>query len=540
MKLTEKDLDSPVRRIALGRKGVLLFAMCYFPRLFRAEIPQFHLRWYKLLKFFERDPKTKNKTFYTYLILLAFRESAKTTLAKIKIVRDICYKRKKLISYVCYEKERSGEALFDIATWLQTNKLIIHDFGNLFESASYDEKKPEKKTINNFVTSNGVRVTAFSIRQSVRGRVFDMERPDCYVIDDFENTTTKKSALMTRKAIDFLKELMTGLAAGAEVIFLCNRVSDTGSVQWLMDTAHKNPEFRTSEVAVIENGKSVWPSKFVVTDEEAKKINATKKDPSKFVVSLESKKRTMNADGSKTFEQEMLNQAETNGERFFDTEKVDQRIKILKEKEWQSEDPTKPNYQKKEGNWIRWGIANKTHNNAVGADVAEGYGNDSSVIEFFDLTEGMQLAEYENDHCPPEILGHLMIEEGKKGGHCVLIPERNSIGNTAILAIKNAGYINIYREKTVDKISEKPVYKYGWHTNGKTKPIMLFDFKRDFEAGLIQINSIPLLREMRALSNNDVQYKNFDPEASNHFDRVMAACVTWQARNVKQIKGFIL
>ena len=69
---------------------------------------------------------------------------------------------------------------------------------------------------------------------------------------------------------------------------------------------------------------------------------------------------------------------------------------------------------------------------------------------------------------------------------------------------------------------------------------MLFEFKRDFEAGLIEINSIPLLREMRAFTNSDVNYSNFDPEASNHFDRLMAICIAWQARNIKQIKGFIV
>ncbi len=461
-------------------------------------------------------------------------------LIKIKVLRDICYKRKKLIGYICYEKDKSGEALFDIATWLQTNKLILNDFGNLFYSASYDDKKPEKKTINNFVTSNGVRVTAFSIRQSVRGRVFEFDRPDCYVIDDFENNITKKSAVMTKKCIAFLKELMTGLAAGAEVIFLCNKISDTGSVQWLIDTGHKNPDFRKSEVSVIEKGQSTWPDKFALTDEEARIQNKKKEDPSTFAKSLESLKRTMNADGTKTFEQEMLNQAQVEGDRFFDIDKIDQRIKVLQEKVWQDQDPKKPNYQKREGNWIRWGVPNKDHMNVVAADISEGFGNDSSVIEDFDTTEGFQYAEYESDHCPPDILGNMMVEEGKDGGYCVLIPERNSVGVGTILTIKNSGYINIFREKTVDKISEKPILKYGYHTNGKTKPIMLFDFKRDFEAGLIQINSIHLLREMRAFTNSDVSYKNFDPEASNHFDRVMAACIAWQGRNVKQIKGYIL
>jgi hypothetical protein len=386
-----KVMHSPEIRRAMGRRSFFGFVISYFPHLFRFDIPKFHWRWYRLLNFFDK----KNQSFFTYLILLAFRDSAKTTLAKIKIVRDICYKRKRLIGYVCYEKDKSGEALFDIATWLQTNKLILNDFGDLFQSAESDDKRPEKKTISNFVTSNGVRVTAFSIRQSVRGRVFDMERPDCYVIDDFENNITKKSAVMTKKAIGFMKELMTGISAGAEVIFLCNKISDTGSVQWLLDTADKNPDFRKSEVAVIHKGKSMWPDKFALTDAEAKAINENKTDPSLFVKSLQSLKRTMNADGTKTFEQEYLNQPQVEGDRFFDIDKVDLRIKVLREIQWQDQDPEKPNYRKVEGDWIRFGVFNKDHINVVSADISEGFGNDSSVIEDFDLTDGRQLAEYE-------------------------------------------------------------------------------------------------------------------------------------------------
>ncbi len=542
MGLTKNDYEDPILRIAIGEESLYYFTIIYFPELFKSLIPAFHGDWYKLMKFVDLETGMR----YTYLILLAFRESAKSSLAKIKIIHDICYKKKKLISYVCYEKERSGEALFDIATWLQTNKALIQDFGNLFYSSDGD-KKAEKKTINNFVTSNGVRVTAVSIRQSMRGRVFEFDRPDCYVIDDFENNITKKSAVVTRKVIDFFKELMTGLAANAEVMFLCNRVSDVGSVQWLIDAAEGNRDFRFSEVAVIEGGKSVWPSKFALTDVEADDLNFFIEDPSRHVVSLESKKRTMNADGSKTFEQEMLNQAESQGDRFFNVDLIDKRLAVLKAKEWQDQEPSKTvgknqiprnDYYKKDGDWKRWGDPIKAHTNAISADVSEGYGHDSSVIQVFDLTECRQIAEYESSLCPPDILAKLMVVEGRASGDAILAPERNSIGVAVVNGIKAAGYFNIFREKAVDKITEKPIQKFGWHTNAKTKPQMLFEFKRDFELGLIEINSELLLREMRAFTNTDIDKRPFDPEISNHFDRLIAICIAWQMKKVNQIKGF--
>jgi hypothetical protein len=117
------------------------------------------------------------------------------------------------------------------------------------------------------------------------------------------------------------------------------------------------------------------------------------------------------------------------------------------------------------------------------------------------------------------------------------MPERNSIGVAVVDGIKAKNYLNIFREKTVDKTTEGPVHKFGWHTNSKTKPLMLFDFKRAFENGEIILNSIPLLREMRAFTNGKITEVTFDPEASHHFDRVMAAAIAWQARGVLQYRG---
>lgn len=532
-KLSESDLHDPVMRRLLGGASFELFCVIYFPQLFKVAMPDFHRRWYQLFKFV--NPETKKR--FTYLILMAFRDSAKSSLAKLWVVWCICYKKRNLISYVCYDKDKSGEALFDVATWLQTNELLIKDFGNLFESSD-QSNRPEKKTIDNFVTSNGIRVTALSIKQSVRGRIFAFDRPDCYVIDDFENNLTKKSAVVTRKVIDFFKELIGGISGDAQLVFLCNRISDTGSVQWLLDTAEGDPQFVVEERAVVENGVSIWPSKFVLTDEEAEIINMRVTDPDERVVSLEAKKRSLNSDGSKTYEQEYLNQPYVKGDRFFDLERIDARIEFLRTKKYQSEDPAKPNYFKDDGLWKRWSAWDKNHMNVIAADVSEGYGRDSSVIQGFDITTGTQICEFESNECPPDVLSELMITEGVSAGYCLLCPERNSIGVAVVNDLKKSEYPRqrIFREKTVDSTTEKPIHKFGWHTNSKTKPLMLFQFKKDFEAGLIIINSIPLLREMRAFSMLDIDHKSFDPEVSNHFDRLVAACIAWQMRNVPQIR----
>lgn len=538
--ITQKDIEDPILRKYVAQQSFFHFCAIYFPEMFTFPVAQFHKQWYKLLKY--EHPMTGDP--FTFLVLIGFRESAKTSIAKLYVLWMIVTGQRRFISYVSYDSESAEDALFDVSTWLQTNKLLIRDFGQLYYDSTAKHDGPQKRSVKNFKTSNGVRVKASTIRKTMRGKISGFDRPDMYVFDDFENSITKKSSAITRQVIEYFKEVIPGMAADARCIFVCNRISDTGSVAWLEDTAQGNPDWVVSEVKAIEEGKVTWEGKFVLTDEEARIVNEQITNPKLKVRSLETLKRTMNKDGRPHFEQEMLNQPVVQGDRFFDIEKIDARIAVLQARQWQSEDPTQPNYMDRQGDWKIWGYYNddlperEQHLYVVSADIAEGGGNDSSVIQVLDITKGRQVQEYESAHITPDMLGYLMVDSGKNFGHCVLVPERNSMGHTTVTILKQQDYPVIYREVTVDKITEKKTHKFGWHTNSKTKPIMLFEFKRDFEAGLIEINSLPLLREMRAFTNNDVPFKNADPDASNHFDRVIAFAIAWHARNYPQIRGF--
>ena len=531
MKNLQDLLEIQDYRVSICKNNFQLFCITYFKEFFKFKIPKFHKLWYKLFEDLSNGE-------FRFFILIGFRESAKTSLCKLYLMWCICYKKRSFANYVCYEKETAGDALFDIVTWLQSNKLLLEDFGSLFPDVRpVGEKKPEKKSIYNFVTTNGVKVVASGIRKSTRGKIFGTERPDLYVIDDFENKTTKKSAALTRTAIGFFEEMMSGLSVDAQVLFPCNKISDTGSVQWLIETAQGNHDFRCSEIPVMTKDNILyWADKFSLTDAEGNKRNEGIKDSKMRVISLESLRRTLNKVRAGVFEQEMLNQPLVDGERFFDTRKIDERMAYLKTIEWQSESKNMNNYFEKADKWKFWGRYDKTHRYGMGADVSEGYGRDSSVICVLDFKTGKQVAEYESDRCPPELLGKMMAEQGVVYGNCPIAPERNAVGIATIDKIKAEGYQNLYREKSIDKISNRPVQKYGWHTNTKTKANMLFEFKESFENGEIEIMSRPLLLELRAFTNYDLDIVSFDEEVSCHFDRVIAVCIAWQMRRVKQIK----
>lgn len=529
-----KILQNQNYRVNICSNNFYLFCITYFPQFFKFPSPKFHFLWIKL---FEKLAAN----LFKFLVLVAFRESAKTSLSKLFLVWCICYKKCRFANYVCYEKESAGDALFDIVSWLQTNKLLIEDFGHLFpEMQPIGEKRPEKKSIYNFVTSNDVKVLALGIRKSTRGKIFDTERPDLYIIDDFENNITKRSAALTRKTISFFEEFIPGLSGDAKVVFIANKISDTGSVQWLYETAESNPDWRLSEVPVMNSkGIRYWYHKFALTDKEAEERNKNIEDPKKKVISLESMKRNLNKVKPGNFEQEMLNQPLVDGERFFNIEKIDQRLAYLKTIEWQDKDQKAPNYYKRDGKWKRWGGYVDLHRYGIGADVSEGFGRDSSTIELFDFTTGKQIVEYENSRIEPNPLAVLCVDLAKEFRNCIFAPERNNIGISVIDKTKDLGYKNMYREKTIDKVTNRQIHKFGWHTNGKTKPNMLFDFQKSFENGEIEIMSRPLLLEMRAFTNYDLDVISFDDEVSNHFDRLMGAAIAWQMRKVKDIKQII-
>jgi len=498
-------------RWSLGKESFRGFVLAYYFEAMKYKNADFLEKWQDLLEFDE----------FEMILLIGFRGSAKTSLAKIWATRVILYKIHELVGYVCYEKEKASESLFDIMTWLQSHPLIIQDFGDQFEKPI--DLRPEKKTQGNFVTTSGVRVTAISISQTVRGKLHEFERPNCYIVDDFENNTTKRSAVMTFKTKEFFRELLSGLGNNPNLLFISNYISDTGSVAWLEGFANGNKDFHVERQPLILDGKITWPDKYVLTDTEREKSKQEEKP-----ISIEALKRKLNKDGEKVFEQEMLLEPITKGDMFFDREIVDKRIKAI--------GSAKPVI--KDG-WKIWDEYRKGGNYAIAADVAEGFGNDSSVIQVIDLDNGKQVREFESNLVQPSRLGKMMVEQGVKANNCILCPERNSIGVAVVDSIKNEDYNNIYREKSVDKISNKPVQRFGWYTSSKTKPMMLFEFKRDFEAGEIEINSLQLLREMRAFTNDKVTDTRFDSELSNHFDRVMAFAIVWQMRKVNRVKGFV-
>lgn len=229
-----------------------------------------------------------------------FRESAKTSLAKGYLIWCIANRKFEYINVDSHDKANSGRFLFDVVLELQMNQRLKRDFGELFNTKRKDEEKTQK-SISDFLTTNGVRVEAHSTQEPVRGRLHGSVRPQLVLMDDFEDLTTVRSEAATRQVRDHIAEFKGGIDQTlGRVLYLGNYLSESGTVQSIMDKAKVDPSMRVRSVWILDDyGNPSWPEKHTLTDEEAKESGK---------ISIEEIKRRMRTpdSGDANFMREMM------------------------------------------------------------------------------------------------------------------------------------------------------------------------------------------------------------------------------------------
>jgi phage terminase large subunit-like protein len=265
-----------------------LFCIYYFDRYFNYALAPYHYDFFT-------DCHDLVEDRIREVAWIAFRESGKTSVAKLFVIWMIAYKRRKYINLDSFDKENAERILFDVAYELVNNTRLRADFGTLFsKERSIGEIKQNR--INNFVTENGIRVEAHSTQESVRGRLHLNQRPDCLILDDIETNKTKDSQAYTKQVADHISEAMAGMSTNGFMLYLGNYITEAGNIQHLFDRAKIDEKIRVRNIPVIIDGKPAWEAKYVMSDEEVGETNK---------VSIESKRVQL---GSLVFSYEMMNQ----------------------------------------------------------------------------------------------------------------------------------------------------------------------------------------------------------------------------------------
>ena len=286
--LTKMIEGTPAERKFLAENDFGLFAIYYFKDYFQYSLADYHYDFFQ-----DCHDLVDNKI--REVAWIAFRESGKTSIAKLFVVWLIATGKRRYINVDSFDKENAERILFDVAFEMTNNKRLQLDFGVLFSKQRSIEDIKQNR-INNFVCENGARVEAHSTQESDRGRLHLNQRPDALILDDIETNKTKDSKAYTKQVQDHITEAMAGMSPDGFMLYLGNYITEYGNINYLFERAKHDSGIRVRNIPVIlDSGMPAWSSKYALTDTEAKETGK---------VSIEDKKRQL---GSLVFSYEMMN-----------------------------------------------------------------------------------------------------------------------------------------------------------------------------------------------------------------------------------------
>ncbi|MBT2680157.1 DNA packaging protein [Bacillus sp. ISL-35] len=173
----------------------------------------------------------------------------------------------------------------------------------------------------------------------------------------------------------------------------------------------------------------------------------------------------------------------------------------------------------------------------AGVDVASGTGghNDNSTMAVFN-SDGQQMASLYANDIPVYKFAEIVNDVGRFFNYAFIAVERNSYGLPLLEKLrKEYGYMNLLKQKVFDQKGKKKL-QLGYMTTNTTKPILINDMKENFELGLINIECVDTLEEMKIYQDNNGKMGN--KKGNNlHDDLVIAVAMACQA--MKQSKYYV-
>lgn len=417
---------------------------------------------------------------------LAFRGSSKTSLAKLFIVFILLNDRsqfRKYIKILTRDGKNSRQMVTDVYNLILEVQNI---YGDVFEKES---KIKRETTMSSFTTRSQQKLTAGTVGQTQRGHLQDAYRPDWLIFDDCEDRESIRSAIITEGIIIRCGEAIDGLSNDGSIMVLGNYISDQGVIEWF-----RSKKYEELIVPIMDDNGPTWPTRY-----SQDKIDQLKKDADDF------------------WGEYMENPARSEN-KFFDIDRIARDIKNC----------TKPI---RESAGVKyWGNYLPNHRYGIGSDHSEGIGQDANALALFDFTKGELIVTYANNLIAPDLSIHEFARVGAEFGNCIFAPETNNrCGGIAITTLKSLNYPNIYRQVDNQKVGTRITEKLGWDTNSKTKYNMFYEFRTDYNDGLIKIYDLNVLREMKAYTNSDL---NEDRAGliTKHYDLLTSCIIAWAMR----------
>lgn len=467
-------------------KKFKIYARGEYPRFFGVKSATFHeaMVLNMIGSYYGNFPHAQGKENFANV---AGRGTAKTVLAKLFITFVLQNDQngfRKYIKVLTKDGKNSKQMVTDIYNLMLETAEI---YGDVFDKEG--EKKREE-TMAGFTMRSGRKLSAGTVGQTQRGHLQDAYRPDWIIFDDVEDRDSVRSSVITQGIIDRCSEAIDGLAKGGSYLLNGNYISDQGTIQWFIN----KPNVLALITAIADKELNpTWPER------------DTKDD----ILNLK--------DNTDDFWGEYMCEPSKSVNKFFSMDLIEADMEKALE-------PVKESAGVK-----YWKTYLPHHRYGAGSDHSEGIGQDSNTLAIFDFSTGELVATYANNKIAPDLSAHEFARVCGEFGNCVYAPETNNqCGGTALTTLnKIIKYPNIFRQVTQNTIKEKMTEKLGWNSNGSTKYMMYYDFRKDYNDRKVKIYDINVLKEMKAYTNGDLQESKAGL-ITKHFDLLTAVVIAWQ------------
>ncbi len=184
-----------------------------------------------------------------------------------------------------------------------------------------------------------------------------------------------------------------------------------------------------------------------------------------------------------------------------------------------------------------WDEPNPSHTYVIGADPSGGVGKDKGAAYVKDQKTNRFVARLWGDLIPSDFAREIykLARYYNNAWTCI---EANNHGGVVIHVLKEMGYRNLYKRRTIDEMTNKPTSKIGFLTNNSNKLLLTEKFKAAAKEGKIIVLDSELLEEMSSfvqISGKTGRTVRREAAAGAHDDLVMAACFTEEMHSVRNI-----
>lgn len=171
----------------------------------------------------------------------------------------------------------------------------------------------------------------------------------------------------------------------------------------------------------------------------------------------------------------------------------------------------------------------------LGVDTAEGLGHgDYSCIQVLDAKEGTQVAVW-HGHIAPDELAYEVHNLGIWYGNALCCVESNNHGLTTITQLRQLGYPNMFRRRSLNSQTDRMSQEFGWKTTRTSKPLMIDDLSMALRNEELILKDQHTIAELRTYVRNERGGMSGSP----HDDRVMALALANQMRKYAFIPEYV-